>query len=329
MCVKFVLNGNGFYYGRAIASYLPLHNADTFTKDRAFFIEDVVAASQRPHIYLDPTNSQGGSMCLPFIWPNNALDIPEAEWDDMGDIIIHGMQNLKHANDASGSVTVSVFAWAEDVHLSIPTANEPGALSPQAGELYVPQAGDEYGQGMISKPANAIAKAMGALSAIPAISPYARATEIAASAVSKVASAFGFSRPTSMEEIAPYKPTFLGNMANANVTDTSNKLTFDVKQELTVDTRTMGLDGTDEMTIKSLGARESFLTQFSWPVSAASETLLWNSEVNPVIWNELDQGGEIEYHMPACCFAALPFRSWRGTMNFVSRLFVLHFTKAD
>lgn len=316
MCVKFVINGNGFYYGRAIASYLPLHTADTFTKDRSFFIEDVVAASQRPHIYLDPTNSQGGSMCLPFIWPKNALDIPEAEWDDMGDIIIHGMQNLKHANDASGSVTVSVFAWAEDVHLSIPTANEPGALSPQAGELYVPQAGDEYGEGMISRPANAVAQAMGALSAIPSIAPYARATEIAANAVSRVASAFGFSRPTSMEEIAPYKPTFVGNMANANVSDTSNKLTFDVKQELTVDTRTMGLDGTDEMTIKSLGARESFLTQFSWPVAAATETLLWNSEVNPVIWNELNQAGRIEYHMPACCFAALPFRSWRGTMKF-------------
>jgi hypothetical protein len=55
--VKFVINGNGFHYGRAICSYTPLANADDFSKDRAFFQSDVVAASQRPHIYLDPTNS--------------------------------------------------------------------------------------------------------------------------------------------------------------------------------------------------------------------------------------------------------------------------------
>ena len=45
--VRIMLNGNGFHYGRAIASYIPLHNLDEFTKDRAFFIEDVVEASQR------------------------------------------------------------------------------------------------------------------------------------------------------------------------------------------------------------------------------------------------------------------------------------------
>jgi hypothetical protein len=60
--VRLVLNGNGFHYGRAIASYTPLHNEDGLTMDRSFFIEDVVAASQRPHVYLDPTNSQASSM---------------------------------------------------------------------------------------------------------------------------------------------------------------------------------------------------------------------------------------------------------------------------
>nr|QUS52750.1 hypothetical protein 2 [Mute swan feces associated picorna-like virus 29] len=316
LCVKFVLNGNGFYYGRAIASYIPLHNQDFFTKDRAFFIEDVVEASQRPHIYLDPTNSQGGTMCLPFVLRTNAMDIPEAEWDDMGDIIIHGMQQLKHANDASGTVTVSVFAWAEDVSLSIPTANEPGALSPQAGELGSVPSNDEYGKGIISAPATFVAKAAGLLSQIPAIKPYATATQIGASAIASIARSFGFSRPIDIEPIRSYKPNYLGNMANANATDTSNKLTFDAKQELTVDTRTFGLDGTDEMAITSISTRESFLTQFSWPVSSSSETLLWNTEVNPVVWNELTVGENVEYHMPACCFAALPFRHWRGTMKY-------------
>lgn len=314
MHVKFILNGNGFHYGRAIASYLPLHTFDEFTKDRSFFIEDIVEASQRPHIYLDPTKSQGGTLDLPFVWEANALDIPDQEWRDMGDIIIHGMQNLKHANGATDSVTISVFAWATDVVLSIPTANEPGALSPQCGE-YEPQA-DEYGSGPISRPATIIARAAGALSNAPGIGLYAKATQLAASAVASIATAFGYSRPAIISDIVPFRPTYAGNMSNSNVPDSTTKLTLDCKQELTIDTRTFGLDGTDEMTLTSIATRESWLTSFGWTIASTPETLLWNTEVNPVIWNQNTIAGKIEYHMPACCFAALPFRQWRGTMKF-------------
>lgn len=314
--VRIMLNGNGFHYGRAIASYTPLHTRDDFTKDRSFFIEDVVAASQRPHVYLDPTTSQGGTLTLPFFWYENALNIPDQSWRNMGEIIIHGMQNLKHANGASDQVIVSIFAWAEEVSLSIPTADEPGALSPQLGEIFTPQVKDEYGTGPISRPAGIIAKAAGALSHIPGIGVYARATQMAASAVSGVASMFGYSRPIELADIVPYKPTLLGNMANTNVPDTSQKLTLDVKQEITVDPRVMGLGSTDEMTIKSIAQRESFLTQFGWNVSDSTETLLWNTEVSPVLWSELAGDPVDEIHMPACCFAALPFSKWRGTMKF-------------
>lgn len=323
MKVRFVLNGNGFHYGRAIASYIPLHNFDQFTKDRAFFIEDVVAASQRPHIYLDPTKSQGGTLTLPFVWEANALDIPDQDWRDMGDIIIHGMQNLKHANGATDSVTVSVFAWAEEVSLSIPTANEPGALSPQAGPMGSP---DEYGTGPISRPASMIARAAGALANAPIIGLYAKATQIAANAASSIATAFGYSRPPVLADIQPYRPTYMGNMVNSNVPDSVTKLTYDCKQELSVDPRTMGLGSADEMTLKSIAMRESYLTQFPWAVSSATETLLWNTEVNPVLWSQVNTGVE-ELHFPASCFATLPFRNWRGTMKFRFQIVASSFHK--
>lgn len=323
--VKFMLNGNGFHYGRAIASYIPLHNFDEFTKDRAFFQEDVVAASQRPHVYLDPTKSQGGEMTLPFVWEANALSIPDQDWRDMGDIIIHGMQNLKHANGATDSVTVSVFAWATDVTLAVPTANEPGALSPQAGE-YRPQA-DEYGRGIVSKPASIVARAAGALANAPGIGLYAKATQMAASAVASIAKTFGYSRPNNISEIQPYRPTYMGNLANTNMPDSATKLTLDAKQELTCVTRTFGLDGTDEMTIKSIAMRESYLTQFGWQVADSAEQLLWNTEVSPVIWSELTPASVKEYHMPACCFAALPFKHWRGTMKFRFQIVASSFHK--
>lgn len=286
--VRFMLNGNGFHYGRAIASYNPLHTIDEVTQDRSYFIQDVVAASQRPHVYLDPTTSQGGTLTLPFFWYKNALSIPSQEWRNMGDIHIHGMQNLKHANGATDQVTISVFVWAEDVSLSIPTADEPGALSPQMGEIFKPQAMDEYGTGPVSRPAGFIAKVAGALSSIAPIAPYAKATQLAASTVSSVATMFGFSRPVVLADIQPYKPTLVGNWANTNMPDSSTKLTLDAKQELTIDPRVMGLGSADEMAFKAIATRESFLTNFGWEVAATTESLLWNSEVCPVIWTMLN-----------------------------------------
>lgn len=162
--VKFVINGNAFYYGRAIAAYNPLPDDDDLTLDRGFFIQDVVAASQRPHIYLDPTASAGGTLSLPFFWPENYLNIPEQDWRKMGEIVMTGMTNLKHANGATGPesvISISVFAWATEVKLSVPTSSTPGSLTPQSG--------DEYGKGPISRPAAIVARAAGHLTKIPVI----------------------------------------------------------------------------------------------------------------------------------------------------------------
>lgn len=308
---KIILNGNGFYFGRAIAAYQPLHNLDGFTVNRQFFPEDIIAASQRPHVYLDPTNSQGGTLTLPFFWYENALRIPSQEWREMGQVNIRSIQNLKHANGSTDTITVSVFVWAEEVSLSIPTANEPAALTPQMGE----KTRDEYSKdGIISKPAGFVAKVAGALSNIAPIAPYAKATQMAASTVSNVAAMFGFSRPAVLQDIQPYRPTYLGNMVNTNVPDSVTKLTLDAKQETTIDPRVMGLGSDDEMTIKSVACRESYLTNFMWAQASAAETLLWNSEVSPVLWGASFINTEI--HLPACAFAAIPFKHWRGTMKF-------------
>jgi hypothetical protein len=227
----------------------------------------------------------------------------------MGQIIIHGMQELKHANGGTDPITVSVFAWAEEVSLAVPTSVEPATLSPQSGS-----GDDEYGNGPVSKPAGTIAKVAGALENVPGISPFAKATQLAASAVSNVATMFGYSRPIELGPIQSYKPTYLGVMANTNVPDTSTKLTLDAKQEITIDPRAMGLGSQDEMTIKSIATRESWLTSFGWATSAGAEDLLFSTDVSPVLWNQ--RGDPLELHFPACCFAALPFEHWRGNIKF-------------
>lgn len=310
LCVKIVLNGNAFHYGRAIASYIPLSTRDNLTVDRAFFLQDIVGASQRPHVFLNPTTSQGGTLCLPFFWLYDYLNIPGRQWSQMGEMIIHTMQPLKHANGASDKVTVSVFAWAEDVVISMPTSSEPGGLSPQMGYE------DEYGKGPISRPASNVARVAGKLKDVPVIGMYAKATEMAANATSAIATLFGMSRPVTVSEISSYKPTYAGNLANTNVADTCHKLSTDIKQELSIDPRTVGLSNVDEMSIQSIVTRESYLTQFPWAVGTAPETQLFTIGVNPCTWASNPVTTPTEMHMPACAFAAAPFKHWRGSMKY-------------
>lgn len=309
--VKLVMNGNGFQYGRAIASYLPYNTLDSLSTSRALIAQDLVQESQRPHVYLDPTTSSGGEMILPMFWYTNYLDIPDTDWNKLGSLTIRSINDLKHANGASDRVTVSVFAWAEDVSFSVLTAHEPVSLAPQMGEI------DEANRsGVISKPASVIAKCAGALKDAPMIAPFALATEMAASTVGNIAKMFGYSRPPVTKAPDPFVPRPFGQLALTNVPDNCFKLTVDEKQELSIDARIAGLSGgLDPLNIRDIASRESYLTTFSWNIGTAPETILWNARIDPAIWAEVASNPK-ELHLPACAMACLPFKYWTGSMKF-------------
>lgn len=307
--LKVVVNGNGFQYGRAIAYYHPMHVFDTVTSNASLVSETIVQGSQMPHIFINPTMSSGGDLILPFFNYYNMISVPESEWEVLGQLIIRSINPLKHANGASDQVTVSVFAWAEDVSMSILTSREPNTLVPQSGEI------DEANEkGFISGPATAISNAAAALSKLPWIGPYAMATATVSNNVAKVAKVLGYSRPSQTENPCPYRPTLISSLANTTVPDTVEKLTVDDKQELSIDPRIVGLGPGDPMQISDIAKRESYLTTFNWTIGTAPETMLWNARVDPVTW--AFNTGNSSFHFPACAMAALPFRYWTGTMNF-------------
>jgi hypothetical protein len=134
----------------------------------------------------------------------------------------------------------------------VPQAGGKKNSKKKTGKSTTMNSGDEYGKGIISAPASAIAKAAGMLEAIPMIAPYARATEMVATKVGQIAALFGYSRPAVISDIVLQKPSPTGNLANVDAADAVNRLTLDSKQELTIDSRTVGLDGSDQMTIDSI-----------------------------------------------------------------------------
>jgi hypothetical protein len=117
----------------------------------------------------------------------------------------------------------------------------------------------------------------------------------------------------------------VGNLCNTNVDDTAIKLSYDVKQELTIDPRVNGVGSEDEMEIRSIAMRESYLCQFPWSVTAGPEDLLWNSVVTPNLYDETTTGGE--YHLTPAAHVALPFKYWRGSMEFRFQIVASNFHK--
>jgi len=300
--VKIVLNGNAFYYGRLIAAYEPLADLDNTSPQRTWLEEDFVRGSQRMHVYANPTCSEGGSLHLPMFLQTNAMSIPDRGWSILGNLVIASINNLQHANGGTEPVTVTVFAWAEDVSYSIPTQNVP--------EM------DEHDIGVVSRPASAIARFAQSLANVPYIGPFAMATQIGATAVGTIAKLFGYSAPNELT-YSVMIPNARHSLAVVDTKQATNKTSVDSKQELTICPKTTGIGGDDELPIASIAGRESYLTQFAWNVNTDSpDKILFSTYVNPGIHRRVNTGSATEIHMPACCFASQPFDYWRGTMRF-------------
>lgn len=348
--VKIMINGTQFHYGRILAAYEPLAFYNQLAPVTTLIRQDLVRASQLPHVFLDPCASEGGEMELPFFWHYNYLKIPQSEWSNMGTLYLRELNALKQSNGGQDPVTISVFAWATDVEVSVLTSLDSNVLEPQAGEnkktpktssgktpsktknkagMSKPKNTEQTQantQGMVSGPATAVAKVAGALKVVPWLTPFATATEMAANTTASIAKLFGYSRPTVTVDPEPFKPHIISDLATTTVPDGATKLTVDDKQELSLDTRIAGIGAEDPLSIKSIAERESYLTTFTWSQTDAPEKLLWNSRVVPTLWAESGTTTKA-LHMPACCVAALPFEFWTGSMTFRFQIVKSNFHK--
>jgi hypothetical protein len=297
--LRIMLNGNPFQYGRLMFTYIPYGTSDLSTDvvidDKRNQVASMAywemlhsSASGRqevalrhfstyPTVGLNPATNEVAEMHLPFIWHNNYLKVngySGVSRQSPGDLCIYDRNPLRIANPNSAtSVNYTIYAWAENVKLIAPTEFEPVA--------------DEYRGGMSSK-ATAVAKAANMLNKVPVIGPFARATEIGAGAAADIAKLFGFSTPRVLEQSHQVTPRAVGRVSTVVGEDNSTTLALDPKQEVTVDSRVVGGDGTDEMTFKSIMTREQWLVACEWfgdvgQLSSVSglEKLLFASLVSP------------------------------------------------
>lgn len=299
--IKVVINASPFLYGRILATYRPL--AGLFDDTISTTTESSrIPYSQRPHICIRPSESSGGEMVLPFFYHKNWLTVTDkSDFTDMGTISYILYSALQSANGAVGStVTVTTYAWAENVRVCGPTSKL--ALQSQ----------DEYGEGIISKPASAIAAAAGLLEQVPTIGVFATATRIGASAVSGIAKLFGFTNVPVISDTEPMKSMVFHSLASTQLSEPVEKLTLDPKNELSIDPRIAGINVNDELNISSLICKDSYLTQFAWDTADTADDMLFNATVLPLMNNYNSSGASSTVDSTPMGHLQYLFWNWRG-----------------
>ena len=307
--IKVILNGNSFYWSRALLSYMPYPGQSPWYRTAGD--SDILSASQRPHIYLDPSTSQGGHMVLPFFCRTDCIDMTATNsFMDFGELWLRSFAPLRQAQSLSQGIGLKMYAWVEDIHLTSPTSVSMFGLSPQAG--------DEYGDGPISRPANIVSKISGALESVPAIAPLAMATNMAARGVGNIAASFGYSRPRNIQPTNSVRIWQTGDLALSDTNVTSNSLSMVAKNEVTLDPRTVGLGDADEMDFKYLAQKESYMFSTSWRLDDLADSVIISMPVTPLL-RKVNSSPLITVDgviLSPMGLVALPFKFWRGSIKY-------------
>lgn len=317
--IKVILNAAPFYYSAALVSYLPAaqyqgSSANGSLNPNLTSNGDgrIMGYSQRPHFWIYPQTNQGGEMALPFLYRSNWLRVgSRTAFQEMGILTYVSPLDLKNANGvATTSISIQTYAWATDVKLAGPTIQ----LALQA---------DEYG--IISTPASNVAKIARSLTSIPFIEPYAKATEMIASVIGKVAKNFGYTNVPVIRDVEALKNLPFHSFASAEISQPIEKLTIDPKQELTIDTRVCGADGRDELIISSFVQRESYVTIGSWQATMLPGDIILQANIVPYVAVSETTNSQPMIQTTPLAHASCLFKYWRGDIIYRFRFICSRF----
>jgi len=302
--LKFMINASPFYYGCTMIYYRPdLDIPSTTVSENTL----PITASQLPRVFIYPANSAGATMTLPFIYHKEWVNLTSAtDVTNLGTLFLQDVVGLRTASTSTKPITLTIYAWLEDYQLSGPTFE----LSLQSG------VSDEYGDGIVSKPSSAIARAAGMLEDIPVIGQFATATRIGASAISSVAKLFGFTNVPVIDDVHALIPEAFPHMASTDIGAAMNKLTLDSKNELSIDSTIIGADVGDELNIKHLVSRETLITDFDWQTSDNPGDRLFNIRVTPDIKNVSEQLTTYTIDPTPMWLVQRMFLFWRGDIEY-------------
>ena len=250
-------------------------------------------------------------MVLPFLYYKNwiNLDTTLKEIQTLGRLRIQSVAPLQTTSTpATQPIVVTIFAWCDYHKESAPS--------------YSLQAGDEYAQRPISVTSSAISAAARAMAKIPVLRPYAMATSMVMEAVGNIARYFGFSNPPVITDVKAIRPNYMNQFASPEISVQIDKLSYDPKNEVTVDPRTVGLTGKDEMDIATICDRDVLIDVCPWNATDTVTTPLLVLHVGPQFSFSVTGSGAVttmpivKAQMTPSAHIGCLFDMWTGSITY-------------
>lgn len=332
--VRIALSGTPFHYGKLMVSGQPYaaNNANLANLATLYALGTTgrwplvnYLSQSRARGVMDVRENKPLELVLPFIstkpmhriFNTSAAAIAAGtSLDDFTDWFSLYLTNINAFATANTSITEGVqyfvYAWATDVELGLPTGTQL-AVTTEADTVDDPK--DEREIGPVEHYSSAIAHYLGLLRNAPVIGPVATASHMAFDTAAKISSIFGWSKPTVIDMPMYVKNRGYSCGAQTIGYETCDKLTLDPKQELAVDSSFMGTSS-DEMSLQYIANIESYLTTFVWRIADTPLNWIWYSGVSPALVSQYVNTGVYFSQPTAMCFAAQPFSSWHGDIEF-------------
>lgn len=319
LCLKLQINGTPFHYGRLMFSYQPAFGEEVSPPSAVW---SAMSHSTLTHVILDPSTNAEGRITCPFLTPYTWIDLASDRTQWIGRLYYDQLAELTISNGTLlTGLEVQIYAWMEHAELCYPTTATLPAFTPQSSKIR-PKAkktgpNDEYQKdshaGLISKPAATVANIASKLVEVPVIGSFARATEIGAGAISKIAGLFGYSRPRELAIPTRVYQTSAPFMSVTDAPDNAIPLTLGSKSELSIDPRINGENTSgDQLSIQAIAGKWSYVKTVTWAATAPLNAGLDASLIHPYMGTA--SSGTVQ-QKTAMGFAARPFRYWRGSIE--------------
>lgn len=321
MVIRVQVNGTKFQSGRLLLVFIPQGNvANSYPGMR---LRSLKAATQLPRVELDIGSETEIVMEVPYVSPTPYYNLATSE-GPYGRAVLLVYEPLA---TGTGSAVADVTMWVhfKDVDMVTPTFTaEMGERKPKKRPIKNPSEQElgEMTNGSISGGLTMMAKAASSFAKVPLLTNLAGPASWALNCMAGVASAFGYSKPTSEEAMVKVAQTFSHNLQNHNGVDIFPNMGLDASNKMSIMPGFAGTD-VDEMSLNHLLQVPAYVTRFAWNTSQGADTLLLNvvpspdlyrsSAVYPNFWTGWDL-------TPLDYFSSL-FYYWRGsfvvTLKFV------------
>jgi len=338
-CIRLQINANPFQAGRLLMHFIPCA-ADlsaTTTPVTGLWNTNLTTKTTQLGVELD-ARSTAAIIKIPYVGPNHYYDRVAHRYD-WGTIYLSVLSPLLTGSAGETGIDYSIFMWFEDFELAAPCYPQSSKSSMPKSKINtrskmravatIEREKDIVPMTPIADALGVAGKAVGTLSAIPALAPFAGPTSWALEVASGAASFFGWSKPE--VNVTPGVVIQQPNRFSA----TSDGVSPGIPLALTAGNHLKITDccsarGEDEMSFAFLKQVPAMTGSFQWTTANASGDVIYSQQISPLLLcstSFVDSGTQRFTYTtgPPMNYLADCFNYWRGSikvrMSFVKTMF--------